>query len=316
MTISTLRAELETAFVFPGQGAQNVNMLDRMREWACTSHLYDIACELMSIDIVEAVKSYPALLTQNHISSLLIVLSNIFCAEHCNAANPGVFPLAVAGYSVGQFSALSYAGVLSSEDLVRLVFARANIMTKHIRRWEKTAMLAIIGVERQTLDDICKCSQLRGEWLQIANENAPRNFTLSGTLEAIDFALESCRALRPRVIRKLNVEGAWHSKFLEAAVSELKDLLGRFELRLPKIPVIDNVTGNWFPNDLDAMRELISIQVAAPVQWNKGLTTLFDSGIKQIAEIGFGCTLTSFGIYALRKTRHIAVFRSMSEIGE
>lgn len=299
-----------TALVFPGQGAHGPAMLDSFRDSPALSRHYREVCRLLGGDPLERAVRDPDHIDRNAVSSLLTVLASVACLDRLRARNPEFVPAAVAGYSVGQWSAIYAAGLISVEDLLRVVAERARVMDACLSAGPRGGMLAVVGLRADALDAVCREAGLAGELLEIANHNAPGQFTLAGSLAALDLAEARLAPLHPKRLLRLRVAGAFHTRLLEGAVAPLSDLLARLPLGAqisgPSIPVIDNTTGDWLPDQNDARRTALAVQVARPVLWMQGLRTLAAAGVRQTIEVGYGDVLTKFNFFTDRSLAHCA----------
>ena len=294
------------ALLFPGQGAQTITMLEPFRAASGFAAHLAVVSDLLGGDPLAADETS---LNQNKTSSLLTVAASL-CALELWRARAGAAPRAVAGYSVGQLTALYAANVLEAPALLTLVARRADLMDRAIDSARPSGMLAVIGPDLPKVEAICAEAQAAGLLLAITNYNAPGQLTLGGELAGLDFAERRLAALRPRRLRRVPAAGAWHSAVLEPAVDGLADLLATVEFRPAAVPVIDNVTGGWLPDPIAeaaAFRRAVARQVAAPVRWADGVRTLKAAGVRRCVEIGYSDLLTKFGFFVDRELVHEAV---------
>ncbi len=294
-----------TAWVFPGQGAQTPTMLEAYRHDVGFGELYEQTCTRLGHDPLASAASD---LTGNAASSLLTVLASVLSIRRLRDEHPGFVPAAVAGYSVGQWTALYAAGVITLEQLIHLVFRRAELMDACVSRCPPSGMLAVMGVPETDVRQVCTVVSSHGEPLTITNENAPGQFTLGGTLTALIQAEDLLAPLRPKRLVRLPVAGAWHSPMLQPAVASLRSMLLDEPLLPGLCPIIDNTTGDWLPTDRSERCDALSRQVAAPVLWSKGVKTMEARGVRDVLEVGYGDMLTKFGFFISRSLRHHAVF--------
>ena len=209
----------------------------------------------------------------------------------------GVTPKAVAGHSLGEYSALVAAGTLDFSDALALVRARAQAMAAAGEK-QKGTMAAILGMEAERLQQLCQ--EAEGV-VNIANYNCPGQLVISGEVDAVNHVVELARAeIGARRCRPLPVSGAFHSPLMEPAQQKFDSVLKRVKLHPPKRDVVMNVTGE-FASDAAEIRQLLFQQITAPVQWEKSLLTLADSGISHFVEVGPGkvlCGLVSRTLHA------------------
>ncbi len=299
-----------TAWIFPGQGAHCLSMLDAFRDDPGFPELYEDICTRLGYDPLDAAVERTSRLSGNAESSLLTVLASVLALHRLKAQYPGFIPAGIAGYSVGQWTALYAAEMINLQQLLALVSRRAVLMDACIAEGEPSRMLAVIGLLETDVRRVCEIVNERGYLLEITNENAPGQFTLGGTLKALESAEELFLPKRPKRMVRLPVAGAWHSSQLQPAVMPLKSLLLREILSPPICPIIDNTTGDWLPTDRTELCDALSRQVAAPVRWSRGIKTLETRGVRDVIEVGYGDVLTKFGFFISRSMRHAALFPS------
>lgn len=208
----------------------------------------------------------------------------------------GVTPKAVAGHSLGEYSALVAAGTLDFSDALALVRARAQAMAAAGEK-QKGTMAAILGMEAERLQQLCQ--EVEGV-VNIANYNCPGQLVISGEVDAVNRVVELASAeIGARRCRPLPVSGAFHSPLMEPAQQKFDSVLKRVKLPPPKRDVVMNVTGE-FASDAAEIRRLLFQQITAPVQWEKSLLTLADSGISHFVEVGPGKVLCGLVSRTLR----------------
>lgn len=294
------------ALLFPGQGSQNLRAIDRLKDEPEFARRYDIVCRLLERDVLHEARADPAVLRQNSASSLLTVLASSLVIDAFRRETGSVSCVGVAGYSVGQWSALYAAGMVAAEQLLAIVHARASIMDKSISQ-KKTGMLAVIGVKENDLREICGRARDQGTTLELTNINAPANYSLSGTENGLTFAETELLRLKPKVLVRLPVSGGWHSTLLVTAVAPFRDYLDKATFDPPVTPVVENTTGWWLPSERTEFVECLSQHLAKPVLWRQSIDTLLAAGTKTFVELGLGDMLTKFGAFITRKARHVAV---------
>jgi [acyl-carrier-protein] S-malonyltransferase len=299
-----------TAFLFPGQGAHHQDMLESLRHAPGFTAHYDRVCSLLGRDPLAEAGRNPALLNRNADSSLLTVLASVVCLDLVRETGAACQPVATAGYSVGQWTALYAAGALTVEDLFLIVYRRACLMDACVAAAEPSGMLAVIGIRATDLMEVCEDAVRRGELLEITNENAPGQFTLGGSETSLRWAEARLAALRPKRLQRVPVAAAWHSTLLVDVAPKLAEFLNGVANDRPRIPVIDNTTGRWLPDDDAARRASLARQVASPVLWRKGIETLAAFGVRSLVEIGYGDVLTKYGFFIDRSLNHLALVPS------
>jgi [acyl-carrier-protein] S-malonyltransferase len=194
-------------------------------------------------------------------------------------------PAFVAGHSLGEYSALVAAGVMSFEDAVRLVRERGRLMQEAGERQPGT-MAAIIGLEEPDVEEVC-----REAGADICNVNSSSQIVIGGTHNAVARAMDLASARGAAKVVPLNVSGAFHSSLMQPAIDGMRDALANVSLNDPRIPLIGNCTAKPLVTARDVLDELIS-QVARAVQWRRSVEYMVDSGVEKFIEIGPGKVLT------------------------
>lgn len=295
------------AYVFPGQGAHTLGMLDPFRTAPRFAEYYQQICALIGGDPLAIAMRDPEFINGNLVSSLLTVLASVACLDLLKEKYPSYQPQAVAGYSVGQWVALYAGGNLGLKDLFDVVAKRAHLMDQCVAAAPPSGMLAVLGLRDMDIEAVCREISQQGELLQISNYNAPGQYTLAGSEAGLRSAAERLASLRPKKLFRLAVAGAWHSKILEPIVEPLNCLLKQVQINSAYLPIIDNTTGTWLPIDMHECRAHLARQVAHPVLWMQGIRTMAAFGVRSVVEVGFGDTLTKFGFFVDRSLRHQAL---------
>jgi [acyl-carrier-protein] S-malonyltransferase len=200
---------------------------------------------------------------------------------------PGLRYDAVAGLSLGEFTALAAAGALEFADGLNLVRARGRFMQEACEATQG-AMAAVIGLEEPSTREICAQAGV-----QLANLNCPGQLVISGEADRVARAAELARAAGAKRVLPLPVAGAYHSPLMQQAAPRLQAELDRVELRRPEVAVLANVTGEPH-GDPDAIRRRLVEQVTAPVLWERGIRRLLSEGFTRFIELGPGKALSGF----------------------
>jgi len=286
----------QIALLFPGQGAQSPRMIEGVRELPEFGKRYEIICDHTGIDVVREIASgNEPLLNVNVVSSLLTVLVSSLSLDVLRDRE-GVQPAFLAGYSVGQWSAMYAAEMISFEQLVVVLVERARLMDACVVR-EPGAMCAVIGIPEAGLTTIVEQLRLESHRIFISNYNCPGQYSIAGTVGAIALAEERISALRPKKLLRLAVSGAWHCPILQDAEKLFMKVLEEVDLQSPTCPVVDNVTGGWLPTDRARLRTHLARHLSHPVYWERGMQHLLANGCTEFIEVGFGNNLTKFGFF-------------------
>lgn len=287
-----------TALVFPGQGAQTVGMLG---DWAAGHHaataLFDRAAEILGYDLAAICRSGPTeKLHTTAVSQPAILVTSLAALEVLKARDPALVATVpiTAGLSLGEYTALVFAGAIGFEDAVRLVDVRGRAMQECASRpgpdgGPAGGMVAVLGLERERVEELCAtCSD--GDVLAVANVLCPGNVVVSGSSAACRRLEEAAAAAGAMKCVRLEVAGAFHTPLMQDAVDALGAALDKTTVRPPRIPVVSNVDAR--PHDDPAeIRRLLARQVCGVVEWHASMTHLLSTGIRQVCEVGPGRVL-------------------------
>ena len=281
----------KTAFIFAGQGAQYPGMGKGLEEniKACKD-IFQNADNALGFSIskicfegtVEELKStenaQPAILTMSIAAMTALV-------------NAGIKPYAVAGLSLGEYSAMVCSGVLDFETAVKLVKKRGKFMDEAVPKG-KGAMAAIIGLDEKEIRDICTQASQKGV-VEPANFNCPGQIVIAGEIAALEYASELASERGARKVIKLSVSGPFHTSLLKEASDKLYRELIKIELNPMKVPVLTNLSGDYI-NPTDDIKEILRRQVMSSVRWEDIIRNMIKEGIDTFVEIGPGKALSSF----------------------
>jgi len=288
----------QTAFLFPGQGAQYTNMALDLLESDAVKSLFYTASEILEKDIKEYLCSDSDTLKKTDISQPAITAANLAAAVFLK--DKGYYPSACAGFSLGEYAALVNAGVINEADCFRLVKTRGNAMQKTINKILETnekdssaapGMAAITGFPIEQLENlIAQLTENGLNDLYIANINSPKQLVISGTAAALNEAEIRLKESGIRRFIRLPVAGPFHSPLMSDASGEFLSVLETIVFNNPLIPVYSNVTGNKISTGLEA-KELAVKQITNPVRWIKEEMAIAASGIEICLEVGPGSVL-------------------------
>jgi [acyl-carrier-protein] S-malonyltransferase len=280
------------AFLFPGQGAQTVGMGRQAAEsLPAARRLYDQAAEILGYDLAKLCFEGPAEeLDSTVISQPALFVTSLVAIERLRADSPDVVLScqAAAGLSLGEYTALVFAGAMDFEDGLRLVQVRGEAMQQAADA-TPSGMVSILGLEREAVEALCEKAR-DGETLQIANLLCPGNIVISGTNAACERAAEMATAAGAMKAVPLAVAGAFHTPIMDSAVSRLGEALEQVRIARPSIPVISNVDA-LAHDEPDDIRQILLRQVVSPVRWEDSLHKLLADGYDQFYEVGPGRVL-------------------------
>ncbi|MCE3019319.1 MAG: ACP S-malonyltransferase [Pirellula sp.] len=281
------------ALLFPGQGAQTVGMGRGLLERSARAReLFEIASGILGFDLAKLCVEGPEqeLHRTSNAQPALFVHSmaalTLFLEE-----KPGILDsvVAVAGLSLGEYSALAAAGAISFEDGVRLVQERGAAMQEAASAVD-SGMASVLGLEREQLEALCNASRQLGEVLQVANLLCPGNIAISGQSASLNEAEKrSAEAGASRFIR-LNVAGAFHTDIMKPAVKRLSSAIASTNFSPLHYPLYANVDSQPHVQPSE-IAELLTQQMVSPVLWESTLRNLQSAGVDMFYEIGAGRVL-------------------------
>jgi len=274
-----------TAYVFPGQGAQFVGMgKDLYEKSDSAKELFEKANEILGFRITDLMFSgTDEDLRQTRVTQPAIFLHSVILAS---TLGESFKPDMVAGHSLGEFSALVANRVLSFDDGLKLVYARARAMQKACEK-EPSTMAAILGLDDQKVEEICKSID---EIVVPANYNSPGQLVISGSVKGIEIACEKLKAGGARRALPLKVGGAFHSPLMEPARLELAEAINSTVFHQPICPIYQNATAERVTDPLKIKENLIA-QLTAPVLWTQIVQRMIADGATLFIEVGPGNVL-------------------------
>jgi len=273
------------AAVFPGQGSQFEGMADPWVAHPAGMAVLEEASEALGRDIVEGCHDPEALATTAFVQPALLACD---VAAFRVLEDEGVRITGVAGHSLGEFAALVAAEATSLPEALGVVVIRGEAMQAAGEARPGT-MTALLGVGAEAAGALC--DEARGDdVLIVANENSPVQVVISGSVAAIERAETLAKERKVRAIR-LNVAGAFHSPLMEPAVEPIVRELRRIEIRAPRFPIAENVSGTLV-TDPQELRGLLERHVVSPVRWEACAQALGAAGAGTFLESGPGDVLT------------------------
>ena len=273
------------AFTFPGQGSQKPGMGEAWREhpsWELVAEASEVAGRDVAQLLLEADADELRDTRNAQLATYVLSLVVLDAVERL-----GVDPARVAGHSLGEYTALTAAGVLSFADGVKLVTERGEAMQVAAAERAGT-MAAIVALDD---DDVAvACARTDGD-VWVANHNAPGQVVIAGSPEAIEAAGAQAKELGARRVLPLEVGGAFHTPFMASARDRLRKALAKADLRDAELPVLANVDARPHTTAAD-WENLLAAQLCSPVRWRHILNALGDEGVDLLVELGPGTALT------------------------
>ena len=282
---------MSMAFLFPGQGAQSVGMCKSIYDkYPCAKSLFDRASEIPGDDLAKLCFEGPKEQLDSTVNSQpALFVSALAALEMLKEVKPDLVASAThtAGLSLGEYTALVFAGALTFEDGLRVVRRRGQVMQESADR-RPSGMASLLMLEREKVQSICDEASSVGQ-VSIANFLCPGNLVISGEKPAVAKAVELAEAAGGKTVT-LAVAGAFHTSIMEPADQKLAEALASVAIQKPRIPIVSNVDASvhWEP---DEIRQLLVRQVVNPVRWEDSIRWLLAQGVAEFTEVGPGKVL-------------------------
>ncbi len=275
---------MSIALLFPGQGSQAVGMGRTLYEKSAQARrLFEEAEAILGIPLRQYMFEGPA----DMLRRTSVTQPALYVHGYAVAMERGIEPAAVAGHSLGEFTALAVAGVFDFEEGLRLVKVRAEAMQAACDEKPST-MAAIIGLPDEVVERLCQ--EVSEGVVVPANYNSPGQLVVSGDTAAVEALISRAKAAGARLAKKLEVNGAFHSPLMASAREKLADAIAATPFRTPKCAVYPNVTAQATRNSAQ-LKELLTQQLTASVRWAQTLQNMWADGIQTFYELGPGNVL-------------------------
>lgn len=280
-------------FLFPGQGSQKVGMLEEWKNLlgpeidALFARVNQICgCDLLKL-IVEGPEEELSL-TFNAQPAILAVSVLLFRFVQRRGACVSV--AAVAGHSLGEYSALCAAESIDLEEAIFLVRKRGELMQEAMPEGTGT-MVAVVGLPIARVEEIVTFFRREGENVEIANINSSEQVVLSLRKAIVGRVLEKVKECGGKKAVELRVSAPFHSSYMKEAAEKFRSFLEKVQFKKPRYPYISNVTASYVENP-EEIRDLLIQQMTAPVRWKEIMDLLYHSGIRNVVEVGPGTVLS------------------------
>lgn len=272
-------------FVFPGQGSQHLGMgADLYNSNHKAQQIFEDANEILGFKITDIMFGEDQeALKQTNITQPAIYIHSMVIAL---IADKFFKPNAVAGHSLGEFTALAAANYISFEDGLRLVYKRAIAMQEACEKNE-SSMAAIVGLDDNTVEDVCSQSK---ETLVAANYNCPGQIVISGTINAVNIACNKLTELGARRALVLPVRGAFHSPLMKSAEESLSKAINNIQFKEGTCPIYQNITGMPY-TDIEEIKQNLVNQLTSSVKWTQTMENMKLNGLASVTEVGPGKVL-------------------------
>ena len=274
------------AYIFPGQGSQFVGMgKDLFEGSAAARDFYNRADTQLGVSLSRICFDGPeGELKQTKNTQPAIFLHSVILTR----LMPKEIVAMAAGHSLGEYSALVFAGSFSFEDGLNLVRLRGELMQKAGEE-QRGTMAAVLGIDAGVLDGICREAAMAGV-VQCANYNSPGQIVISGSVEGVRKAMELAKSRGAKLVKELVVSGAFHSPLMESAKAGLRAALQKAHIKDAAFPVYANVTGRPV-RVAEEIRKLLEEQLTSAVLWESSVQNMIADGASSFVEIGPGKVL-------------------------
>ncbi|WP_111656756.1 ACP S-malonyltransferase [Isoalcanivorax indicus] len=278
----------KTAFLFPGQGSQSVGMLADYADESVVQHTFNEASGALGYDLWALIQNGPESDLNSTDKTQPALLAAGVALWRLWLHRGGYRPALLAGHSLGEYTALTCAGVFSLGDAVRLVEKRGQLMQQAVPAGTG-AMAAVLGLDDDQVRSAC-ADAAAGQVVEAVNLNAPGQVVIAGDKDAVARAIEACKAAGAKRAMPLPVSVPSHCALMRPAAEGLAEVLAGMALHTPEIPVINNVDVA-VETDTAAVRDALVRQLHSPVRWVETVQRLSAEGVEQAYECGPGKVL-------------------------
>jgi [acyl-carrier-protein] S-malonyltransferase len=283
---------MKTAYIFPGQGSQIVGMgKDFYEQYAAARSVFDVADHALGIQLRKLCHEGPQdelNLTANTQPALLTASTAIAAVLRERLQEQVAF---AAGHSLGEYSALCFAGCFTLETALRLVRTRGEAM-QSATPVGVGAMAALIGLEEAAAAEIC-AEAAQGQVVQAANFNGPGQIVISGNKEAVSRAIEIAKSKGVKKAIPLPVSAPFHCALMQPAADRMSAALASSKVSPPQIAIVNNADAAVLDASAEAVCDSLIRQITSPVKWRQSIQYMVSEGVTQFVEIGAGRVLTN-----------------------
>ncbi|AKP11664.1 ACP S-malonyltransferase [Neisseria gonorrhoeae] len=276
------------AFFFPGQGSQSLGMMNGFAEHAIVKNTFDEASAILGQDLWAMINGSDAEIIGQTVNTQPIMLAAGVAVYRAYLEVGGKTPAAVAGHSLGEYTALVAAGALDFADAVKLVRLRAELMQSAVPQGVG-AMAAILGLEDEQVRQIC-AESAQGEVVEAVNFNSPGQVVIAGNAAAVGRTMAAAKEAGAKRALPLPVSVPSHCSLMKPAADKLAETLKTVEIKQPQIRVIHNADVAAY-DDAGKIKDALVRQLYSPVRWTETVNALVSDGIAESAECGPGKVL-------------------------
>ncbi|HFR9127865.1 TPA: ACP S-malonyltransferase [Neisseria gonorrhoeae] len=276
------------AFFFPGQGSQSLGMMNGFAEHAIVKNTFDEASAILGQDLWVMINGSDAEIIGQTVNTQPIMLAAGVAVYRAYLEVGGKTPAAVAGHSLGEYTALVAAEALDFADAVKLVRLRAELMQSAVPQGVG-AMAAILGLEDEQVRQIC-AESAQGEVVEAVNFNSPGQVVIAGNAAAVGRTMAAAKEAGAKRALPLPVSVPSHCSLMKPAADKLAETLKTVEIKQPQIRVIHNADVAAY-DDAGKIKDALVRQLYSPVRWTETVNALVSDGIAESAECGPGKVL-------------------------
>ncbi|MEY4754586.1 MAG: [acyl-carrier-protein] S-malonyltransferase [Pseudomonadota bacterium] len=278
------------AFVFPGQGSQSVGMLSAWGDHPAVRATLEEASQALGEDVAKLIAEGPKEQLDLTTNTQPVMLTAGIANYRVWLAEGGAVPAAVAGHSLGEYTALVAAGALTLADALPLVRLRAQAMQDAVPVGTG-GMAAILGLDADKVREGCaQAAATSGEVVEAVNFNDPKQTVIAGSKAGVEAGCVALKALGAKRALPLPVSAPFHSSLMKPAAERLRERLAQIQIAVPQIPVVNNIDVA-VQTDADAIRDALYRQAFGPVRWVELVQALKARGLTHIIECGPGKVL-------------------------
>ncbi len=301
---------MTTAFIFPGQGSQTIGMgLELANRFSIAKHVFQEVDDALSFKLSDMMFNgdmAELTQTQNAQPAIMAVSMAVVRVLEQETGHPlHKMVTCVAGHSLGEYSALCAAGVLSIADTAKLLRVRGLAMQDAALK-NPGSMAAVLGLDIKDVSKIVIEASQENDECVIANDNCPGQIVISGHTNAIDRAIALATAHGARKAVKLPVSGPFHSPLMKEAEEKMKTVLQETPFAKPTVPVVANITAEFEQNP-EQIKELLVSQITGSVRWTESIQYMVSKGICDFVECGNGKVLSGLVKRINPDTRSISI---------
>ncbi len=293
------------AFIFPGQGSQQLGMLSELAErYAVVRSTFEEASNALDYDLWNLVQDGPVEeLNRTDITQPAILAASVAVWRVWKELE-GARPAWLAGHSLGEYSALVCSGAMDFADGIRLVRKRGEFMQEAVPSGQG-AMAAILGLDADKVEEACAVSA-QGEVVAAVNYNAPGQIVIAGNVAAVERAILACQQAGARRAMPLPVSVPSHCELMRPAAEQLANELNLIQLSKPRVPVVQNVHAAP-ETEVAAIRENLVAQLFKPVRWIESIEFMAQQGVDTYVECGPGKVLVGLNKRIVKTAKSLAV---------